>query len=114
MEIMTKYDMVSFFDEKGFKLSNTFAQVLSSCMAQHSQILMAILYAVKSFASEASDFEKTAICTHMAMHMISGEEKAAMVEYMLPMLRRIKPGPPRGIDVFESLLNEIRQNNKFK
>jgi hypothetical protein len=50
----------------------------------------------------------------MAMHMISGEEKAAMVEYMLPILRRIKPGYPRGVDAFESLLDEIRQSNKFK
>jgi len=112
MKVMKKYGIVEFYDKKGFELSKTFATVLASCSTQHPNLLISIMYAVKSYADEASDNEKTLICTHLAMHVIPHDKRVEVVETLMPILEEIRQ-EIGGKTMFDMICNMVKDDTKY-
>ena len=113
MNLLSKYQIISSFDETGFEISKIFAQVLASSLTQHRHPLFAILYAVRSFANEASDEERVVMCTHLARHIISKRQKDLIAHTLHPLLKRMdikfKPNPK----MFSKLIAKIEDDAKY-
>lgn len=85
MELLSKHGIVSFFDEKCFELSVTFATVLQSYMQKHNP-LIAMLYAVRSYAENSNDAERAIMCTHLVINVLPTEQKMEMMKEIMPFM----------------------------
>ena len=85
MELLSKYEIVSFFDEKCFELSVTFAAILQSYMKKHSP-LIAMLYAVKAYAENSTDGERALMCTHLLANIISKDQQVEIIKDLMPLM----------------------------
>ena len=89
LQLLSKHGIVSFFYEKGFELSVTFAAVLQSNMEKYSP-LKGVLFAVKSYAEEATDAERAVMCTHILFNVLSEKQRSGLIEDMMPLFNMIK------------------------
>jgi len=85
MELLSKYEIVSFFDEKCFELSVTFATVLQSYMEKHNP-LIAMLYAVRSYAEDSTDAERALMCTHLLINVIPKDQQLGIMKELMPLM----------------------------
>lgn len=113
MNLLSKYQIISFFDEKGFELSKIFVQILASSLTQHRHPLFGILYAVRSFAYESSNEERVVMCTHLARHIISKNQKDIITHTLYPMIKRLDMNFNVNPKLFSELLAKIRDDAKY-
>jgi len=112
MKLMKKYGIVEFYDNKCFELSRTFATVLASYSTKHSNMIIAILYAVKSYAQEASENEKTVMCTHLAMNLIPLDIRTKVFETLMPMLEEMRK-EMGDKSLFDMICNRVKDDTKY-
>ncbi len=111
MKIMKKYGVVEIYDKTGFELSRTFATVLASCDSQYPNLLVSILYAVKSYAQEASDNEKIIMCSHLAMHIIPKERRSEVLATLMPLLEEMRR--ESGSSMFDMICEMAKDDTKY-
>ena len=110
MELLSKYEIVSFFDEKCFELSVTFATILQSYMEKHNP-LVAMLYAVKAYAEDSTDAERAIMCTHLVLNVISSDQKMEMMKEIMPFMNMAMSDSDFNSGFLSKLIKKIKSTD---
>lgn len=113
MSLLSKYQIISFFDEKGFEISKIFMQILASSLTQHRHPLFAIMNAVRSFAYESSNEERVVMCTHLARHIISEKQKDIIAHTLYPMIKKMDIKFNVNTKLYSELIAKIKDDAKY-
>ncbi len=107
MELLSKYEIVSFHNDKCFELSVTFAAILQSNMEKYNPLL-ATLFAVKSYAEGATDAERAVMSTHILLNVISDKQKMEIMRIMIPMMDMMPSNSDFEPGFFSKMIEKIK------